>query len=361
MTEQRKKEFVDYAIENVDIEASGLNEVLTKEIIGLLQPLMVGLQLLKIDTLLVSGPGSTRTLRYKADLDDMEAFNESADIPNIGIGGDFYSHIDVKPSYIGGHETISGQAIIDADFDVIRDIQTSLAESHARAVDARIWAEILNVTALAVPEVTTAAGPTWEDQLAHANILQVVAVTTTNPVTWTVDYVNGYIQYSGDPGVVQTIDYVYTTRPVVSAGAVGVLSYEDIVMASTTISSKRGVPDKLVVDPIGFGDLLVDDKFTHASQLGDATITNGRIGMMCGLQVLLSHNMYPGVAFVCQSGFRLGYYVYKEMLKAKIEDIVLRPGDKYVSAWEKSLPKVTDGNMCVVILGGPQVNAYLHV
>lgn len=353
----RKKEYVEYTIDSNDIEESGLQKILTKEIIAELEPRLVGLQLLKIDKMLVGGPGSTRTFRYKSTM-DMEDFNEGEDIPQVGLEDpdEFYSTVDVKPTYFGGGELIYGQAIIDSDFNVINDIKGSLADAHARKADARIWAELFNATEV-VDETLTASGPDWEDDLDNDKVLYVSGTNFTNAITWELDYFRGRIKLSGDPGATQEISYVYTTRPVVEALTAGELSYKDVVAASVLVTSAKGTPDKVVVDPVGVGDLLVDDKFTHASNLGDSTITNGRIGRMAGMEVLVSHVMYQGVVVVCMAGFRLGYYVYKQTLMSKIDKLDKRPGDVYISAWEKSLPKLIDENMIAVVLNGSQLNA----
>lgn len=353
--EGKKKEFVDFTITSTDIKASGLTEVLTQEIIKELEPKLVGLPLLEQDRALVGGKGIVRRFRFRKSM-SMEDFDENEDVPDVSPA-DMYSHLDVEPTYFGGGEFITGQAIIDADFNVINDIKSALADAHARKVDSRVWATLFDAT-LVEDEALLTGEQDWD--LAHGNILIVTDLDAPGTASWTLDYAQGHLHTDVVTTGAGTISYVYTTRPVVVAGTPGTLSYEDIVAASTTVVSAKGIPDSIVVDPIGAGDLLVDDKFTHASQLGDQTLTNGKIGRIAGMTVLVSHVMYRGVAFVCQKGKRLGYYVYKQPLQTKIDLLERRPGDVFCYAWEKSIPCVTDENMICVIVNANQLNAYTY-
>jgi len=74
------------------------------------------------------------------------------------------------------------------------------------------------------------------------------------------------------------------------AGSDGTLTYEDIVDANATLEEKNQDqpnttynPDTIFVGSWGKADLLKDDNFVHATDAGDETIREGRIGSVIGI------------------------------------------------------------------------------
>lgn len=74
------------------------------------------------------------------------------------------------------------------------------------------------------------------------------------------------------------------------SGATGTLSYETIVDANATLEEKNDnqpnttyEPDTIFVGSWGKADLLKDNNFIHATEAGDETIREGRIGRVTGI------------------------------------------------------------------------------
>lgn len=68
----------------------------------------------------------------------------------------------------------------------------------------------------------------------------------------------------------------------------GTLSYSNVVDAETELLSAGYEPTALFVGAQGMGDLKQDSNFIHATEAGDRTIREGKIGSIIGLDVFLS-------------------------------------------------------------------------
>jgi len=345
-------------ITSSDILASGIQPLLDKEIRELLDPLMVVGQLIGKDTTLVSKPSGTKTFRKEDSRLSAVPFDEDEDIPDI-CNAEF-ELVDVTPTYYGGGCPITNQAIMDFDQDLVRWSLKRLARAMAIAADSRIMEELLNVT-LVTDEAITGGATTFG--LGHGTdvdpgeaIIAVVDVTTTNSVTWTLDYLRGVIIFSGDPGA-STITYIYSAdRKYVRAGTPGEIGYDDIVDAKVSMRTEYQTPDGIVTDPLTLGMLLKDDKFIDASAFGEQVMRNGLIGKIAGMPIYSTDTMYDQVAVLAKWGPDFATVVYKEALKTEVQKMDKRPGDVWVQAWEKSEPVVIQPYWMRIIIGG-QVNA----
>jgi hypothetical protein len=353
-----QKEYEEF-ITSADIEASGLHPVLTKEIEKLMMPMLKGEQLLGVDTVLLAPKsGKKREYRFRQVRHVPQPFNEGNDLPDI-TPVDPYDTLEVEPSMFGGYEPITQEALDDADFNVLEDVRTSLAEGMAIIKDSRVWAHLFD-TQQVTGEDPSFDGIITEIQLANTGILEVDLSGVTMPVgtTWTIDYVQGWIEFSAAP-TAGLIDYTYTTRQVIGASTVASIGYNDIVNARQSIIGDYGQPDTVIIDPLGAGQLLVDDKFIDASAYGSPVMLSGEIGKIAGMNVIGAQNIPDYTAIVMQKGPKLGYTVYKRKIFVTTEPIPKRPGDILVKTWEKSTCAILRPFLIRVILNG-NPNSYIH-
>lgn len=349
-------------ITSSDILASGIQPLLDKEIRELLDPLMVVGQLVGKDTTLMSKPSGTKTFRKEDSRIVAEAFNEDEDIPDVCNAT--FETIDVTPTYFGGGCPITAQAILDFDQDLVRWSLKRLARAMAIAADSRIVEELLNVTLVTDEAI---AGGATEFTLAHGQeadtgeaIIAVVSITTTNVVTWTLDYFRGIIVFSADPGAT-TITYVYAAdRKYVEVEADGEISYNDVVNGKVALRADYVSADGILVDELTQGMLLKDDKFIDASAFGEQVMRNGLIGKVAGMPIYVTDTLYDQVAIIAKWGPDFATVVYKEQLKTEVQKMDKRPGDVWVQTWEKSEPVVIQPNWMRILVNG-QINAAKYV
>jgi hypothetical protein len=345
-----KREFEEFT-DSDDVVEAGLKPVLTKDIEKLLMPMLKGEQLLGVDnTILSPKPGKIREFRFRLKRHVPEEFNEGADIPDVTPGAPIYDTVDVEPKYFGGREPLTGEALDDADFNVLEDLRQSLAEGMAIIKDRRVWSVLLDVNEV-LAEDPGFDGMVTEFQLANAKILEITLTSVTTTVM-TVDYVRGWVKFSVAPAAGGHLDYTYTTRDVIESSTTASIGYNDIVNARQSIVAVYGKPDTVVIDPLGAGMLLVDDKFIDASAYGSPVMMTGEIGKIAGMNVIGADNIPSYLAVILQKGPILGYTVYKRKLFVKTEPIPNRPGDIWVQTWEKSKPAVLRPFLIKVVLNG---------
>lgn len=355
------KEYEEFT-DSDDVLDSGIKPQLDKIINKLAMPKMVGLQLLGEKTV----PKGFDKLTLRREIARMIAldFAEGDDIPDISVSPR-WDNFDVAPTYFGGGDEITGQAIDDADFDLIREQLEGIADAMVIKSDARIWSIILNTT-LVVDEAI--AGGATDFDLAHGTIgggpteaiIGVVSITTTTVgVTWELDYRKGHIEFSADPGA-STITYVYSvTRDYVLAVTDGEVSYNDLVNLRTAGRKQFISYDTLVADEETEGMLLKDDRFIHATALGDRVIMNGQIGKAAGMDILTTDTTYDAVPIALLKGPKFGTMVYKRKMNTRIDKLQKRPDDVWVQAWEKSYPAVIRSTWMRILING-QINAYTY-
>jgi len=75
-----------------------------------------------------------------------------------------------------------------------------------------------------------------------------------------------------------------------SSGTSGVFDYHDVIDAQKVLRQDSYSPDMLVVNTQAEADLLTSDEFIHASDLGDETLTEGAIGQVAGMDVVVSND-----------------------------------------------------------------------
>lgn len=354
------KEYEEHAtMTSAEVLKSGINEILDRVIHKLAQPMIITEQLLGEDTKLMEGGGKIRRLRKEKTRISMQDFNEDADIPDVGVA-DRWEYDDFTPTYFGGGEPLTGQAIGDADFDLLQEELEAFAEGMAIRKDARAWAEILNTTIVideaiagGATEFDLAKGPLTADA-----ILAVTDVTVTNATTWQLDYLRGHIKFAIDPGA-STISYIYATdRLYIEAGTPGDIGWNDIVNMMTGHRAQFVSPDTIVFDPFSESLLLKDDKFLEATFLDVKAILNGSIGRkVAGADIIRTDTLYDNVPVTLIRGPKFGYTIYKKKMQAKTIDLDKRPDDQWIQTWEKSIVGILRANYIRVLINA-QVNAY---
>lgn len=356
MEPKKYEEFIDSS----DILASGINPLVEKQIREMLEPMMVVGNLIGKDTSLVNSPSGTKTFRKEDSYLTATDFDEDEDIPDV-CNADFET-IDVTPTYFGGGCPITAQAILDADFDVVKWSLKRLAKAMARKADSRSVEELLNVT-LVTDEAIAGGGTDFtlghgqENDTGEA-IIAVVSITQTAvpAETWELDYYRGIIVFNADPGA-STITYIYASdRKYIEAETDAEISYNDIVNAKVALRAEYVTADGILVDEIAQGMLLKDDKFIDASAFGEQVMRNGLIGRVAGMPIYVTDTLYDQLAVVAKWGPDLGTVVYKEQMKSEVQKMDKRPGDVWVQSWEKSEPVIIQPYWMRIIVNG-QVNA----
>jgi HK97 family phage major capsid protein len=67
----------------------------------------------------------------------------------------------------------------------------------------------------------------------------------------------------------------------------GILSFDDIVEGMKKLQKESYDPDLLIVDIDGYTDLLTDDNFNRATEMGDELVRNGEIGRIADIPVVV--------------------------------------------------------------------------
>lgn len=354
------KEYEEHAtMDSAEVDKSGINEIIDRVIHKLAQPIIITEQLLGEDTKLMQDGGKIRRLRREKTRISMQDFNEDEDIPDVGVA-DRWDYVDFTPTYFGGGEPITGQAIGDADFDLLQEELEAFADGMRIRKDARAWAEILNTT-IVINEAI--AGGATEFDLANgpaANeaILAVTSVSMTNTTTWELDYLRGHIKFAIDPGA-STISYIYSEdRLYVEAVTPGDIGWDDIVNMMTAHRAQFVSPDTIAFDPFTESKLLKDDKFLEATFLDVKAILNGSIGRkVAGADILRTDTLYDDVPITLIRGPKFGYTIYKKKMQSKTIDLDKRPDDQWIQTWEKSIVGILRTNYLRVLINA-QIYAY---
>jgi len=353
--------FEDFAFDEADVDASGIQKLITKDIMADLEPMLVGKQLLQEDSKLVGHPGRIRTYRLSAPVSDAQDFNAGDNVPPVTTPQAFRT-VDSIPSKFGHSEEVQEDAIDDMDIDAIMETENALAAGMARKADSRIWNEVLGATVVAGELLTVGDGSSKRFNLLQSKILQMTRlqadfgaglVDVTLGVDYVLDFFRGVVEFNVAPIAVQPIaDYVYSTRVnALEATQIRQFQRDDVVNAKTKIrSTSFGKADTCVTHENQMNDLEKDRRFTDASEYGTNDVQlNGEIGKTAGVNFLVSERMYEGIVFVCQKGRRFGRYTWKKKPQVKVEELERRSGDVNIKTWEKSDPKVVNENFgCTV-------------
>lgn len=380
-----------------DAEDRGLQPVMSKVYEKELRKRLVGEQLLTPHTELVGKPGATTRIPFRlkdnttpgaavaADwvypLPSAYGETSSESIVEVGVESVWpqipspdpamsWNYEDVTPTKFGHKDIVTSDLIETANWDVIADKQDILVKGMAEFRDARIWNALLEATTV-TGEAHAAVGADAEIQFDTFNsgeaaydedatgLLSVVVTQTTAPaVPYTIDYVQGWILFDGDPGDV-TLDYIYTTRQVVAAFTDGAFGYDEISRCNTIVSTHNTEADTVVVDPYGMEQILRDDRFLDRDLLKTDVLLTGQIAKVAGDDVLMTQMLYTNVAVVLKRQM-IGYQVWKRKMQAKKEDIAYTDGDVWLATYEKSIPFISRPELIVVILNG-QSDAYTYV
>lgn len=87
---------------------------------------------------------------------------------------------------------------------------------------------------------------------------------------------------------------LHTSSPAGNLADTGALEFNDIVDGLRILRESGYSPEFVIVDTQGEADLLTSTEFTHASDLGDETLTTGQIGRIAGLDVFSSNAGHLG-------------------------------------------------------------------
>jgi len=353
--------FEDFTFDETDVDASGIQKLITKDIIAELEPMLVGKQILNEDTALVGHPGRIRTYRKSAPMSDAQDFNAGADVPQVTTP-EVFSTVDSIPTKFGHSEIVYEDAIDDMDIDAIRETENALAAGMARKADSRVWNEVFDTQIVTGELLTIGTGAAKRFSLANSKILQMTrlqvdfgagvfdAVLGTD---YLLDFYRGVVEFTTAPIAMQPIaDYLYSTRAnALEATQVRQFQRDDVVNSKTKIrSTSFGKGDTCVCHENQMNDLEKDERFTDADRYGsDKVQMNGEIGMTAGVRFLVSERMYEGISFTCQKGRRLGHYTWKKKPVVKVEEMEKKSGDVNIKTWEKSNPCVVNENFgCTV-------------
>lgn len=69
----------------------------------------------------------------------------------------------------------------------------------------------------------------------------------------------------------------------------GAMDYSTAIDAMAALDTKGYDPDLLIVSSQSKADLMKDEKFTHATELGDETVRDGALGQLAGIDVFVSN------------------------------------------------------------------------
>jgi len=89
----------------------------------------------------------------------------------------------------------------------------------------------------------------------------------------------------------------------------GILSFSDIRDGMVAVRQESYMPDLLIVDIDGYGDLLTDANFNRATEQGDEIVASGEVGRIAGMSVVVDNTQSIAGghgAFVVDSS-RFGY------------------------------------------------------
>jgi HK97 family phage major capsid protein len=89
----------------------------------------------------------------------------------------------------------------------------------------------------------------------------------------------------------------------------GILSFSDIRDGMVAVRQESYMPDLLIVDIDGYGDLLTDANFNRATDQGDEIVASGEVGRIAGMSVVVDNTQSIAGghgAFVVDSS-RFGY------------------------------------------------------
>lgn len=364
------KGYEQFAIDEASIMGTGIQELLDRDILWDLQTYRIGKQLLDEDRSLVGTAGITKTFRLRSGYSDAEDFAEGANVPNPDESGTMTGPantlVRATPIKFGIGDTITEEAIDDADFNVIRDHQTQLAEAMANREDKMVWNALLDVTAGTETVTGAGGGATKTYNLAngdgtnskvYVHVENVEREDTLDAVLGTnvwLDMFLGKIEFDVALAATETATFDYVLSSLANrcdAHTKGSLTLNDIKTAKTkvNIAAKR-VPDHGVFYVDELSDLEVDEMFRDASQYGGReVILNGEVGKAIGIKLLGSHNLYPGCGMVLLKGNRVGRWVYKKLPKQAIDDLEKKAGDKFIKAWEKAIAVLIDDRFIAVI------------
>lgn len=99
--------------------------------------------------------------------------------------------------------------------------------------------------------------------------------------------------------------------PAGGKGTKGEFGYHDVVDGLTEMRKDTYNPNLLIVNTQAQGDLLTSQEFIHASDLGDQTLTEGAIGQVAGMDVVVSNSQHMSTSTGEGYMFDTSFYGYE--------------------------------------------------
>lgn len=132
------------------------------------------------------------------------------------------------------------------------------------------------------------------------------------------------------------------------------MSFSDVVDGRQTLRQDNFSPDLLLVDIEAEQDLLTDSNFTHATDLGDNTLTEGAIGRVAGLDVIVTdagHISGDGTptAYIVDTDF-YGYEATREPIMTNQYDDPERQAN-IIQIWTRKGFKAIEPNAAIRVDG----------
>ena len=98
--------------------------------------------------------------------------------------------------------------------------------------------------------------------------------------------------------------------------------YEDMILPAAQLMNEANVPQEgrwIVVTPAMFSALLMDERFIHATALGDTTVRQGQLGMAGGIAIHMSNNLQisAGTTFESLFGVNAAITLAEQLIKTE--------------------------------------------
>ena len=326
------------------------NEVIAAAIEQFAEPNRVGRSVVNIDRSLQGTPGVTILIPKNVAMSATVVLEGAS----LTLQTPSYDSVSITMQILGAGAEVGDETIEASKFNIIQDVLQNLGKALADGEDIDIINELIDYTTSDTEALTTTGSVTLA-ALSYSNVIEVVEIIVTLTTTWTetlmMDYKNGVVHFSSAPSGA-TIQYGYNNSvTTIDTSTAGVLNAWTINKARATVVSAGYKPDTIICHPDQYMDILNDSAFTEVAKYGSPRpIQNGEVGMIYGLKVLVTTNMYKGVAVVFDSTKAVTYAIKREIYtKMTREGSYAVKGTAAIMAklWAKS-GRVWDEAICMI-------------
>ena len=326
------------------------NEVIADAIAQFAEPNRVCRQLVNIDRSLQNQPGVTILIPKSVAL-SASVVDEGA---SLTLQTQSYDSVAITVQIWGAAVSIGDETIEASKFNLIQDAMQNLGKALADAEDKDIINELIDYTTAADVDLVT-TGSVTTVALAYSNIIVVDSIVVTLTTTWTetirMDYKHGVVGFSTAPSSA-TINFGYNASvPTIETTTAGVLNAWTINEARSTVVAAGYKPDVIIMHPNQYMDILNDSQFTDAAKYGSTRpIQNGEVGMIYGLKVFVTTQMYDGVAVVFDSTKAITYAIKREIYTKMTREgsyAVMGVAALMAKMWAKC-GRVWDSSICMI-------------